>query len=138
MVEKEQRDNSGERRDDGMPVGRPFPPGESGNPQGRPITKPLTEALKAALAKDNGAAIRELVDVAVKKAKEGDFKFWKEILDRIDGKPADRLEVAGDPIATMGPEFYASVEKIEKMLTEGPARPYHPEYDALKGRGAKP
>ena len=142
MTETEQREN---RAPDASPlngiappVEHRFKPGQSGNPKGRPISKPLTEALKTALAADNGAAIQELVAVAVKKARQGDFRFWREILDRVDGKVTDRLEVTGDPIATMGPEFYASVEKIEKMLTEGPARPYHPEYDALKGRGAKP
>ena len=59
-------------------------------------------------------------------------------MDRIDGKPADRVEVTGDLDAWETPERVAAIEKLEKLLVAGPARPYHPEYDALKGRGAKP
>ena len=133
--ERKQRRNSGARRPDGMPVGSPWKAGQSGNLKGRPISKPLTEALKAALSKNDGAAIQELVAVAVKKAKAGDFRFWKEVMDRVDGRPTDRVEVAGDPVAMMGPGYVASIEKIEKLLVEGPARAYHPEYKAPKGSG---
>ncbi len=83
-----------------MPKGKPFTPGQSGNPKGRPrnefsITALLREAMdKREIAgvpipvgKTVGEAIRDkFLDEAINGA---DFRFIKEVLDRIDGKPKE-------------------------------------------------
>jgi hypothetical protein len=79
----------------GNKIGRQFHPGESGNPQGRP-PGPLTASLREALDADDGKMIETLAQVAIDKAKAGDFRYFREIMDRVDGKVTDRLDVTAD------------------------------------------
>ena len=83
--------NSGKR------VGRvenltPFQPGQSGNPNGRPKSKPLTDAIRAELAKKDpndkqGRTFAELIaEAAVTRALKGDPRAFTEIADRVEGK----------------------------------------------------
>ena len=67
--------------------------GQSGNPSGRPKGIPSLEAaLRQRLEQSDGEAfMRALVDVAFKKAMKGDHRFWTSILERLDGKVADRI-----------------------------------------------
>jgi len=69
-------------------VGRPFQPGQSGNPAGRPKSKPFKNALQEALkaAGDNDEMLRTVALALVTKAKDGDVPAIKEIADRLDGK----------------------------------------------------
>ena len=61
-----------------------FKKGTSGNPNGRP-KKPLQCALEAEL-EAKPELVRELVQTGLRKALEGDFRYWSAIFDRIDGK----------------------------------------------------
>jgi len=78
-------------------IGRPFQPGQSGNPNGRPKVKPfrnaLSEALKAAGGDDE--MLRAVALALVSKAKEGDVPAIKELADRLDGKVAQAI-IGGD------------------------------------------
>lgn len=67
--------------------------GQSGNPSGRPKGAPSLEAaIRNHLDGEDGKEfIRGLVEVAVRKAMKGDHRFWNSILERLDGKVADRL-----------------------------------------------
>ena len=67
--------------------------GQSGNPSGRPKGIPSLEAaLRQRLEQSDGEDVmRALVDVAFKKAMKGDHRFWTSILERLDGKVADRI-----------------------------------------------
>ena len=67
--------------------------GQSGNPSGRPKGIPALEAaLRHRLEQSDGEDfMRALVDVAFKKAMKGDHRFWTSILERLDGKVADRI-----------------------------------------------
>ena len=77
------------------------------------------------------AALKAKRRVAVDKALKGDFRFFRELLNRVDGKVTDQIELTGD-----APELTATdptiVAHIQELLTHGNLRPYHPEYDALK------
>tara|TARA_Y100000034_G_C6896017_1_gene413104 strand:- start:2325 stop:2714 length:390 start_codon:yes stop_codon:yes gene_type:complete len=74
-----------------------FLPGHSGNLNGRPLGSEnfKTKLYKAIekLAKDSKVEISvedleiSIIEVGLKKAKEGDYKFWSDIFDRIYGKP---------------------------------------------------
>ena len=70
--------------------GRQFKPGESGNPNGRPKGKTLTERVRDVLDSnpDRAAAI---VEAGVKAAESGDFQFWKYLCDRMEGTPAQTV-----------------------------------------------
>jgi len=77
----------------GNRIGPRFRRGQSGNPKGRPPEQPLTASLRAALSANDGELIETLARKAIDKAKGGDFRFWKEIFDRVDGKVTDRLDL---------------------------------------------
>lgn len=73
-----------------MTIGRPFKPGQSGNPGGRPKSRPFKEAIDRALkaSEDAGAGL-SLDDIATAlllKAKSGDVAAIKELAERYDGK----------------------------------------------------
>ena len=83
-------------------VGRPFQPGQSGNPNGRPKSRPFKDALERALSA--AGADKDLLDnvaaALVSKASEGDVPAIKEIADRLDGKVTQPLsgDEDGPPI----------------------------------------
>lgn len=74
-------------------------PGQSGNPKGRPKGLSITTLLHQLLDKlapGTQLSIAEaLTNVAVREAMKGDFRFFKEIWDRVDGPVAQKLEVEG-------------------------------------------
>lgn len=61
----------------------PFKPGQSGNPAGKPKGSGLTARLKKIVEAEDVA--EALMQAAVKAAKNGDVRFWKEIMDRLEG-----------------------------------------------------
>lgn len=68
-----------------------FEPGETGNPAGRPKGTSLTDKLREIIDRNDGEVADALVKAAVKAALKGDFRFWQEIMNRVDGKVADRV-----------------------------------------------
>jgi hypothetical protein len=78
----------------GNQLGRRWQPGESGNPAGRRPKDPLKSALLAHLDDDPDLPAR-LVAAGIEKALAGDFRYWKELWDRLDGKvmPAEPEEL---------------------------------------------
>lgn len=70
---------------------KPFQPGQSGNPAGRPKGTSLTDKLREIIDKNEGEVADALVRAAVKAALKGDFRFWQEIINRVEGKVADRV-----------------------------------------------
>ena len=73
------------RFEHGNGYGRRWQPGQSGNPAGRPPKDPIRSALLAQLESEPDLAAR-LVRAGIEKALAGDFRYWKEIWDRADGK----------------------------------------------------
>lgn len=69
-------------------TGTQFKPGQSGNPGGRPKTKPFKDALKRAVeaSGDDTKKLDALALALYSKALEGDVSALKEIADRLDGK----------------------------------------------------
>ena len=76
-------------------------PGQSGNPQGRVSAHKLSRQLVAALNANDGALVNALIQVALTRALKGDFRFFKEIWDRLEGKVPDRIAgVDGETLKT--------------------------------------
>ena len=65
-------------------------PGQSGNPAGRPKSKPFKDALQAIL--DNPEQLAKTAAALVARSHTGDVGAIKEIADRLDGKVTDTLE----------------------------------------------
>lgn len=81
----------------------PFKPGESGNPNGRPLGQRnyatiYREAL-IKLAESNGKTPddleNEILSKALVSARSGDYRFYKDILDRLYGTATNKTEVNG-------------------------------------------
>ena len=70
--------------------------GQSGNPKGKPKgTLSLTTILRNLLSEpgtDGKTKGDELMELAVKHAKKGNYGFFREIYNRIEGKMPDKLE----------------------------------------------
>ncbi len=94
---QEQRENSGGPPPNLAP--HCYPPGVSGNPGGRPKGRSPTALLREVLEEFDGdkAKVRKMVDTLVKLAIDGDRQAIKDIIERVDGKIADRLEVTEVP-----------------------------------------
>ena len=80
-------------------TGHGFLPGQSGNPKGRPHTKGLLNALRSKVAEidTKGRTIESLlVEVLVHEALDGKNRLAavEIILDRLEGRSRQRLEVA--------------------------------------------
>lgn len=94
------------------PKGRPFKPGVSGNPKGRPKKKLLSEALRdllgAAAGKLDLTNAEAIAKAIVAEAKKGDVKAFSAIADRTEGKPEQKKTVDENRTITVifeRPEF---------------------------------
>lgn len=114
----------------------PWKPGESGNPKGRPVGSiSLVERLKAYLRR-HPDELERIVVALVAEGKLGNIVATKEMLDRLDGKVAERHRIEGElPIRLIfvpaqellnAPETQQDAnlgvlegESIPTMLTEG-------------------
>jgi Family of unknown function (DUF5681) len=80
---------------------KPFQPGQSGNPKGRPRDI-VTQAYRRLLAKadpsdpENRAYAETLAEQMIIKAKGGDVRAMKEITDRVQGKAAQLIEISSE------------------------------------------
>jgi Family of unknown function (DUF5681) len=75
-------------------TGKGFMPGQSGNPGGKP-RKPASERLIRRLLANDEKELAEVIEALVAKAKGGDVPALKEVLDRAEGKVADKVESSG-------------------------------------------
>jgi len=80
-----------------MAPGRPFQPGQSGNPGGRPKKTPLTDEIKRLLRqKAEGSAYSNAHMVAwkmIQRAKAGDVAAARLLWEYVEGKPTQPVEV---------------------------------------------
>jgi ribosomal protein L17 len=52
--------------------------------------------IKRALMANDGAKLRSIVEKIIEKAEDGDMMAARELLDRVDGKPKQQVELSGD------------------------------------------
>lgn len=76
-----------------------FVPGHSlakGRPEGSRNFATIYRAALKKIAEANGKSLDEieddLVKVAINRAKDGDFRFYQDLMDRLNGKPVVRTE----------------------------------------------
>jgi len=99
----------------------PFQKGQSGNPRGRAIERPFTNALNAeiAAAGDNDAELREIARnlLRMAKLKKGTVALpaVMALADRLDGKPAQESVVS----VTKRDASDWTREELEQFLREG-------------------
>lgn len=76
------------RFEPGNPYGRRFKPGMSGNPRGRPPRKAAFDGLIEYV--DEQGATRAIAAVWLAKILAGDYAYFREYLERSDGKVSSR------------------------------------------------
>lgn len=113
-------------------TGKGFQPGQSGNPQGRPRTKGLVNALKAAVAEEvpDGRTVEEaLADTLIEEGLNGKHRLAaiSAIYDRIEGKP--RQSISFEDARKQEQEEIAGMtdEQLYEIL-----RPGFVEFEATK------
>jgi hypothetical protein len=74
---------------------KPWKPGQSGNPGGRPKKRLIDEALEELLASNDSEAARDVAAALLKRARKGDIKAIQLIAERTQGKPMRAIEISG-------------------------------------------
>ena len=82
----------------GNKIGKQFPPGVSGNPQGRPKLTRLTDALREQLAEEMPDApertiAEQIARALIREAISGNVQAAREIADRTEGKPMQKVDL---------------------------------------------
>ena len=72
---------------------KPFKKGQSGNPKGRPRTRPLQNALLQALCEesDGPAQLEQIAKKLIEEAKRGNMAAIKFLFERLEGPPCTSL-----------------------------------------------
>lgn len=120
---EEQRKNSG----GGLANLRPFKPGQSGNPGGRPKGKSLTALLRERLDEVDPATGKTIAEMVVEgwvnAARDGNVPAIKEALDRTEGKVPDKLETKNDTNVTVNLQLKAGLDKVYPVSPNGNGNP---------------
>lgn len=107
-----------------MPEGRKWKKGQSGNPAGRPKGSGVRDRLKRLVTEEDGGRIADaLCDAATEAALKGDFRFWKEIVDSVDGPIAQKIQ------AEVGSTVKIIRAEDEQLLDEADAKGANDEND---------
>ena len=92
-----------------------FQPGQSGNPNGRPldlVSQELRRMMRSACPYDaDGRTWAQLISLAIcRRALKGDVAATREICDRTEGKPMQSLSVSG------GLDMNMTIEQIDEQI----------------------
>ena len=63
--------------------------------------RPWREAINRALAQHDGQKLRTIAEKLIAQAEAGDIQAIKELADRLDGKPAQQVQLSGDADAPL-------------------------------------
>ncbi len=98
-----------------------FPKGKSGNPNGRPkgtITfgAELRKALQEQPNGDGKTRMRRILDAAIDRAEKGDLGYFKELVDRIDGKQLAAALGAADVGSISVDQMLITIQRVRAEL----------------------
>ena len=86
-------------------------PGNTNQSKGKPWADAIRRAIARREATGNGADLNKLAETLLDKAAEGDMTAIKELGDRLDGKSAQSVTVAGDPDKPL-------VSRVERVIVD--------------------
>ncbi len=111
MIEPAENSDATVRR-----IGRPFQPGQSGNPGGRP--KGVARAFRDVLGGSPTEAAQGLLEIARTAPRPADrIAAWRELLDRGWGKAVGYADIEGsDPLEQ--DEVTAEIRSIAEALSQ--------------------
>lgn len=95
--------------------GRPFQPGQSGNPGGRPKSEvSITAWLKKICADENEA--EALARAIINQAKEGNSAAIKAVLDRVDGAVVQEVRAKVETASDLNDLTCEQLAEVEAIL----------------------
>jgi HPt (histidine-containing phosphotransfer) domain-containing protein len=74
---------------------KPWKPGQSGNPGGRPKGRLIDEALEELLLSNDSELALAIAKKLLARAKTGEVKAIQLVAERVQGKPKRQLELSG-------------------------------------------
>ena len=74
---------------------KPWKPGQSGNPGGRPKGRLIDEALEELLLRNDSELALAIAKKLLARAKTGEVKAIQLVAERVQGKPKRQLELRG-------------------------------------------
>src|ERR1041384_5685513 len=75
---------------------KPWRPGQSGNPGGRPKKRLVDDALLEELSRDDGCSAMMIARALIEEAKTGNLRAIQLIAERTQGKPLQKVAVSDD------------------------------------------
>lgn len=100
---------------------RPWKPGESGNPGGRPRKRLIDRELEELLTKEDSALAKAIAEVLLARARKGDLRAIQLVAERTEGRPRQAMEVSGPEGERLAVEFLTDAqleERIEELRTK--------------------
>lgn len=88
-------------------------PGESGNPNGRPVEKPFIEQIRKLCKQEDYKRLHSAADKLLDMASDGESWAIQVLADRLDGKPKQQVEHSTDPDRPL----ILSLDLGERVLT---------------------
>lgn len=88
--------------------------GQPGNDNAKKSNRVWQEAIKRVVAQGDSQKLRDLAEKLVSLAEAGDVAALKELGDRLDGKPAQQVQVSGDsdsPLVVSVVKFLDAADK---------------------------
>ena len=92
-------------------------PGESGNPGGRPKSKPITDLLRKLIEEDPEQA-KAIVRKLLEQAKKGSLGHFKELTDRIEGPVVQQQESKADVMLKVAECIAEGRKRVEALREE--------------------
>ena len=74
---------------------KPWKPGQSGNPGGRPKGRLIDEALEELLLENDSELALAIAKKLLSRAKSGEVKAIQLVVERVQGKPKRQIELSG-------------------------------------------
>lgn len=102
---------------------KPWKPGQSGNPGGRPRTRPLTDELVQLLEgeapnSDGKSWAYVIAEALLKRARNGDVRAFAVLANRIEGRPHQSLAVDVSANTSLAERIAAARKRVASGLAE--------------------
>lgn len=89
-----------------------------GKPRGAKSIKTLFREVIRHVGKDSDIKLK-IIEIGCKKALEGDYRFWKEFMDRLFGKPKKEVEMdKNEEMKIIDKDIEKLSKELLKMLKE--------------------
>jgi hypothetical protein len=94
---------------------RPWKPGQSGNPGGRPRKRLIDRELEELLSDSDSSLANAIARALLVRARKGDLKAIQLVVERTEGRPRQAVEVSGPDGNRIALEFMSDEQLNERI-----------------------